>query len=386
MEWNSRLRVVAAIEHMEPDRVPSDLEPLYDFYLNLKQYLGLNIKEEVKPNLAMEVIPHPDVIKAVGADMISVKLGSGKAPKKPARTDDLVEDAWGVLYRKVNQTSGSYWETAYSPLADATLDDLKHYPWPDPNIPGRYEETAENAKNLFENTDLALMGRFGSPIIETAVYLMGFENWLLCLAKAPEVAGYLLDRITDVVIDMDRIGLEASAPYLQILKVSGEDLGTQRGLLYSPRMLRSLILPRLQRRWQAARDYLNTVNPGCQIMLHSCGSVRRIIPDLIAAGIQILDPIQPKAAEMDSAVLKQEFGKQLSFHGGVDIQEVLPFGTKEEVEQEVYSRIQALGHGGGYILSSSHFIQADTPPANVVTMFEAAHKYGEYPLKKTDIL
>ncbi len=296
------------------------------------------------------------------------------------RTDGLVEDAWGVLYRKVQQTSGSYMEVAYSPLANATLDDLKKYPWPDPHVPGRLEETAASAKRLYEETDLALMGRFGGPIIETAVYLMGFEQWLLCTAEAPDVAGSLLDHITDIMIAMDRIGLEASAPYLQILKVSGEDLGTQNGLLYSPRMLRSLILPRLQRRWTAAREYLDTINPSCQIMLHSCGSVRRIIPELIASGIQILDPIQPLAAEMDSFELKRDFGDKLTFHGGVDIQEVLPFGTKEDVEAEVYKRIQALGHGGGYILCSSHFIQADTPPANVVTMCEAAHKFGKYPL------
>lgn len=381
MEWNSRQRVITTLEHKEPDRVPIDLAPLVDCYLNLKDYLGIRIDEEIKPNLAMEVIPHPAVLKALDTDVISVKLGGGKTPPKPKRDDGLVEDAYGVLYRRVQQTSGSYMEVAYSPLANATLETLKNYPWPRVDYPGRLEETAETARSLYENTDLALMGRFGGPIIETAVYLMGFENWLLCTAEAPDVAGYLLDRLTDIMIEMDRIGLEATAPYLQIFKVSGEDLGTQNGLLYSPRMLRSLILPRFQRRWQAARDYLDTVNPTCKIMLHSCGSVRRIIPDLIASGIQVLNPIQPRAKDMDSYELKQEFGNQLVFHGGVDIQEVLPFGTKEEVEAEVKTRIQALAPGGGYILSTSHFIQADTPPENVVTMCEAAHKYGKYPLQ-----
>ena len=359
MEWNSRQRVITTLEHKEPDRVPIDLAPLVDCYLNLKEYLGIHVQEEVKPNLAMEVIPHPDVLTALDTDVISVKLGSGKTPAKPKRDDGMVEDAYGVLYRKVQQTSGSYMEVAYSPLANATLDTLRHYPWPRVDYPGRMEETAETARSLYENTSLALMGRFGGPIIETAVYLMGFENWLLCTAEAPDVAGYLLDRLTDIMIEMDRIGLEATAPYLQIFKVSGEDLGTQNGLLYSPRMLRS----------------------SCKIMLHSCGSVRRIIPDLIASGIQVLNPIQPRAKDMDSFELKQEFGDKLAFHGGVDIQEVLPFGTKEEVEEEVKTRIQALAPGGGYILSTSHFIQADTPPENVVTMCEAAHKYGRYPLK-----
>jgi uroporphyrinogen decarboxylase len=145
-------------------------------------------------------------------------------------------------------------------------------------------------------------------------------------------------------------------------------------------MFRTLLLPRLMRRWGAVRDYLDRVNPACQIMLHSCGSVRRFIPDLIEAGIQILDPVQPKAANMDALELKREFGDRLTFHGGIDIQQVLPFGSKEEVAEEVLRCIQAFGPGGGYILSPSHNIQADTPPENIAAMCEAAVKYGVYPI------
>jgi uroporphyrinogen decarboxylase len=115
-------------------------------------------------------------------------------------------------------------------------------------------------------------------------------------------------------------------------------------------------------------------------MLHSCGSVRKFIPELIENGVQILDPIQPRAANMDSFELKRDFGDRLAFHGGVDIQEVLPFGTTEEVEAETRLRIKALAPGGGYILTSSHFIQSDIPPANIVTMCRTTHTYGVYPL------
>jgi uroporphyrinogen decarboxylase len=146
-------------------------------------------------------------------------------------------------------------------------------------------------------------------------------------------------------------------------------------------MFRRLFMPYFNRRWQAARQYLDQVNPSVKLMLHSCGSVRKLIPDLIGAGIQVLDPIQPRAAGMDSFELKQEFGSQLTFHGGVDIQEVLPFGTVEEVEAEVKMRIKALAPGGGYLLSTSHFIQSDTPPANIVAMCRAVHKHGQYPLE-----
>jgi uroporphyrinogen decarboxylase len=119
-------------------------------------------------------------------------------------------------------------------------------------------------------------------------------------------------------------------------------------------------------------------------MLHSCGSIRPYIPDLIDAGIQVLDPVQPLAANMDSRELKRDFGTRLAFHGGIDIQQVLPFGSEADVEQEVHSRIQAFAPGGGYILAPSHAIQADVPPANIVAMCRAAVKHGQYPLKSPE--
>jgi uroporphyrinogen decarboxylase len=214
-----------------------------------------------------------------------------------------------------------------------------------------------------------------------ATYLMGFEKWMVTAASEPELAGLVLDKITDIQIGLDRVGLEACGKYLQIFKASGEDYGGQNGPLYSMRMFRNLLLPRLKRRIEAAREYLNVNNPDCKIMLHSCGSIRKFLPDLIEAGIEIIDPVQPLAAEMDSFELKRDFGDKLAFHGGVDIQEVLPFGTETEVIAETRKRIHAFAPGGGYILTSSHNVQADTPPANLMTMIKAAHEFGVYPIQ-----
>ncbi len=385
MGWTSRERVVAALEHREPDRVPVDLNPSYDSYLDLKLHLGLEIEEQIKPNLAMEVIPHPAVSGALGVDLISVKLGSPRGRRSSTCANGLVKDEWGVLYRPVKQPGGgSYMEAVHHPLAEATIDDLERYPWPDPFASGRGEEAANSARRLHEDTGLALVGRFGGPIIETAMYLVGWQAWLERLATEPDFAGLLLDRITDIHMGLDRVGLETTGRYLNILKLSGEDLGTQDGPLYSPTMFRSLLLPRLRRRWQAARSYLSEVNPSVKLMLHSCGSIRPYIPDLIAAGIQVLDPVQPRAAHMDAPELKREFGLQLTFHGGVDIQQVLPFGTRQAVEEEVRRCVRDYAPGGGYILAPSHAVQADTPPANVVAMCQAAHRYGQYPLPAAD--
>ena len=154
----------------------------------------------------------------------------------------------------------------------------------------------------------------------------------------------------------------------------------QTGPMYSPRMFKKMILPHLSRRFKAAKDYLTGVNPEAKLMLHSCGSIRKFLPDLIEAGVEIIDPVQPHAAEMDTAALKKDFGNELTFHGGIDIQDVLPFGTAEEIKEEVKTRIHTMGKGGGYILAPAHNVQADVPPANLVMMYETARDIGKYPL------
>jgi len=141
-----------------------------------------------------------------------------------------------------------------------------------------------------------------------------------------------------------------------------------------------LILPRLRRRWRAARVYLDEVNPAVQLMFHSCGGIRPYIDDLIDIGLQILDPVQPLAAGMDSAELKAEFGDRLTFHGGVDEQHVLPFGSPQDVRAEVRLRLAAFAPGGGYILAPSHYVQADTAPENIVAMCREAQEMGRYPI------
>jgi uroporphyrinogen decarboxylase len=387
VNWTSRQRVIAALEHREPDRVPININPVLDFYLNLKDYLGLEIEEEIKASSMLEVTPHPKILGALGVDLIAVKPGSPIGPR-PALPDgaptngDLKFNDWGVGLKHVAQPAGgSYWEPVFHPLANATVDDLKGHPWPDPSAPGRGEGAEVEARRLYEDTDLALVGRFGGPIVETAIYLLGFEEWLIRILRDTEFAEVLLDKITDIAMALDRVGLEATAKYLQIFKISGDDFGMQTGLLYAPKTFRRLFLPRLRRRWEAARAYLDEVNPSVKILFHSCGGIRPIIPDLVDIGLQILDPVQPRAAGMDSAELKQEFGDRLSFHGGVDEQHVLPFGSEQDVEQEVLRCLEAFAPGGGYILAPAHYVQADVPPANLVAMCNTVHQYGRYPIR-----
>jgi len=377
----SRRRVEMALAHQEPDRVPIDLNLHAASYVALKQYLGLEIEDDdPKPNAAMEVIPHPRVLQKLGVDLTSLKLSSPQRRPRRPMSDDLVEDQWGVGWRHVTQAGGySYLEPVHHPLAKATRADLVRYPWPDPTTLGSDDGLAESAHRLYEATDLALVGRFGGPIIETAVYLLGWEEWLLRTAGQPDFAGELLDRITDIQIALDQTGIRAAGQYLSIFKASGEDLGMQTGPLYSPRCFTNLLLPRLRRRWQAAHDALRRVNSRAKVMLHSCGAIRPFIPDLIDAGVQVLDPVQPQAQGMDGETLKQLFPR-LVFHGGIDIQDVLPHGTPEDVEREVCRCLRAFAPGGGYILAPAHAVQPDVPAENVVAMCRATRRWGQYPL------
>lgn len=383
-EWTSRARVETALAHVEPDRVPVDLSITLNTYLRLREFLGLPPEDNVKADRFFEVRPGRDLLKALGIDLTFVRL---KSPRNwsppPARDDGTQLDIWGVGRKLIMLPDGSYLnEVVYNPLGELEpVDiDLDAYPWPDPYDPGYVEGLGSEAKKLFEETDLALMGRFGGPILEIGAYLRGYEQWLIDLVLFPDFARDLLERVTDISIALDEAGIREAGKYLSVFKVSGEDLGMQDRTLFSPKLWKSIVYPVLKRRWKAAREALDKYAPHVKIMLHSDGAIRPFIPDIIEGYIDLLDPVQPICAGMELSGLKRDFGDRLAFHGGVDTQQLLPFGTPAEVEAEVIRCMKSLGPGGGLVLGPSHFFQPDVPPENIVAMYDAAHEYGSYPL------
>jgi len=382
-KWTSRKRVDAALRHQEADRVPLDLNITLNAYINLRDYLGLPIEEEISADRFFEVRPSHDLLTALGVDITYVKLRGSKIWSPPPPLEDgTVLDAWGIGRKLIELPGGSYLnEVSFCPLEglDPNEIDLDAYPWPDPYDPGFSEGLEEESRKLYEETDLALMGRFGGPVMEMGTYLRGFEGWLMDLILYPDFTRDLLNRIVDIQIALDEAGIKAAGKYLSIFKLSGEDLGTQASTLFSFQVWKEIIYPVLSRRWRAARKALDKYDAShVKMMLHSDGAFRPFIPDIIKAGVEVLDPIQKVCPGMDLEGLKQDFGDQLVFHGSVDTQYYLPRGSVAEVEEETKYCIDTLGKSGGLILGPSHFIQPDVPPEDVVAMCTTVREYGKY--------
>ena len=365
--------------------MPMDMTITEIPYVRLREYLGLPPEEDLKANRFGEVQPGLDLLEALGIDMTFVKLrGPANWSPPPPLGDGTAFDEWGVGRKRVDLPGGSYLlEVTHSPFegADPSEIDLDAHAWPDPHDPGRIAGLEEDARRLYEETDLALMGRFGGTIMEMAFFLRGYEQWLMDLVLYPDFARDLMNRIADIQIALDEAGIRAAGRYLSIFKVSGEDLGMQDRPLFSQEVWQNILRPILRRRWQAARAALDRYDAShVRLMLHSDGAIRDFLPDVIEDGIESIDPVQVQCAGMEMAGLKRDFGADLTFHGAIDTQQILPFGTPAEVRAEVVRCVQALGPGGGFILAPVHNVQPDVPPENLAAMCEAVKAHGVYPL------
>jgi uroporphyrinogen decarboxylase len=380
---SSRQRVLKALNHEEPDRVPFNLSLTVDVYHRLRSHLGLPPDPDKPTGIWTEVSSSPDLLEAMKVDFYHVKLKPPSRSHSMGSREDLVFDEWGIGRKKIAREGGSYYyEIVKHPLAEATLQDVERYPWPDPFDSARTEGLRDEVLNIRQETDRAIIAKFANSIWEQSWWLYGMQSWLENLILAPEVPCAIMDKVCDVAVGLIDVGLEAVGDLVDVVRLSGEDLGTQSGPLISPQLFNQLVRPRFERLWRRGKSKLLQRNSAGKLMLHSCGSVRSFVPDWIQMGLDILDPIQPRAAGMEPENLKGDFGRQLVFHGGIDIQRVLPFGSPSEVMEEVRRYIRVMGPGGGYIVAPAHNVQSDVPPANLVAMRDAIEAYGYYPLPR----
>jgi uroporphyrinogen decarboxylase len=379
---NSRERVIATLKHHEPDRIPVYFEPTIGFYRKLLDYLGIGAARNTPMGKWTEVPLSSELLTRLDLDIIRVGLRPANEENSLTAEDTHFTDEWGVGYEKIfhGEQDGFYFEMTRHPLAEATEKHLDDYNWPSVPDNDRILALKQRVMELYSNTRLAIMTSAFGSLFETAEYLRGQTQWLMDLVLDADFAESLLSRICELELESDRRIIEAVGQYIQIYHIGGEDLGTQKSTLISPDTYREIVKPFHKRRWKSAKDLLAKINPDCRLMLHSCGAISPLIRDFVDCGIDVLDPIQPLASGMESSKLKEEFGETLSFCGGIDIQNLLPFCSPQEVKEETRRKIRELGHGGGYIVKPAHFVPDNVPPENILAMVDAAKEFGIYPI------
>ncbi|HHX45149.1 MAG TPA: methyltransferase [Chloroflexi bacterium] len=410
MMMTSRDRVLAAVGHREPDRVPIDLGGhrssgmMAIAYHRLKQHLGITSGDIYVYDFVQQLaIIEPEVLDRFGVDTIELGRGFSLQPedwhdwtlpdgtpcKIPAPIHPVrVGDDWHVYHDDgtliaIQKAGCLYFEQTCHPLAesdDASFADLdtplSKVMWSalgSPPAPLGYDEEglralADGARALRASTDRAIIGLFGGNLFELGQYLFRNDNVYLMLAGEPQRAHRFLDAAVEMhLANLERF-LGAVGDAIDII-MFGDDLGMQTGPQISPRMYAEFFQPRQKQMWQRAKELADV-----RVMLHSCGGLYPLIPGLIDAGLDILQPVQTTCADMEPERLKREFGRDLClWGGGSNTRDVLPYATPEEVADDVRRRVEVLAPGGGFVFQQIHNIMADVPPENVVAMLEAVN-------------
>ena len=418
-----RERVRLALNHQEPDRVPVDLGSsvvtgiMVTTYARLRRALGVNDRPpKVSDLLQMLAEVELPVVERLACDVVGLiplvrSFGIANRDYKPWRTFDGTEV---LVPGGFNYRADANGDLLLSPGGDTSKPPSGRMPkdghyfdiivrqepldW-DHLDPAAFAEqftrlSAEELAHLertsawlYDNTDYAILGGFGggglgdlpkvlAPELDHPRGIRNFDDWMVAHLTHPEHIKEIFHRQTEQAIENMELYRQAVGERIVAIFISGTDFGTQRQELISPDMYRELYQPFHRR----MNDWVHQ-HTGWKTFYHCCGSVYHLIPEFIAAGVDILNPVQCSAANMEPARLKREFGDRLVFWGGgVDTQRTLPFGTPEQVRDEVASRLRAFAPGGGYVFNAVHNIQAKTPVENVLAAFEAAREYGRYPV------
>jgi uroporphyrinogen decarboxylase len=252
---------------------------------------------------------------------------------------------------------------------EISINDIVKYPWPDPDDPGLVRGLKERVAWIRENTDCAAILTLPAPFVHISQYLRGFEDWFCDIMLNPRRLEALFDAVLEVTLRIAKHQLAEVGREVDIV-ICADDLGAQTGLQMNYEKYVQLIKPRHEKFFRQVHE----MTPA-KLLLHTCGSVARIIDDLIEIGVDILNPVQPSAAGMNPLELKKRYGSRLAFWGGPDAQNTLPFGSAGDIKKMVEDLVEGMGKGGGFILSSCHNIQPDVPLENILTMFRHAREY-----------
>jgi uroporphyrinogen decarboxylase len=384
---NSRERVELALDHKEADRIPSDLGATVmsslhvEAYRNLRRYLGLPALDiQVADTVQQLVDVDEDVRDLFNVDVRGVRPEPSTAAAQVQIKEDMplyryFYDEWGIGW-KMPKDDGLYYDVFHHPLRGmSSSSEIERYPWPNPVDPARFVGVRERVRQIVEQEQQAvIIGGLCAGFVEMAGWMRGYEDYLIDFANNTAFLECFFDKILELKLAYWERMLSEVGDFVTAV-LESDDMGSQQNLLFSPRSYRQFVKPRHKILYEFIK-----ARSRAKVFFHSCGSIRKILPDLIEAGVDILNPVQVNAAGMDSAELKREFGKDLSFWGGgVDTQRVLGFGTVQEVRDEVRRRIDDLAPGGGFVFATVHAIQRNVPPENVVAVWDTLKRYGAYP-------
>jgi len=406
----SRERVMMTVNHREPDRVPIDLGGhrssgiMAIAYNRLKRHMGITAGQIYVYDLVQQLaIIEPEVMDRFGVDTIEMGRGFAQSPddwhdwvlpdgtpcKIPAFIHPIrVGSDWHVYHddgtlMAIQKEGCLYFEQTHYPLAgsdDASFDDLPSAlgkaMWSSlrsPPAPIGYDQEglqklAAGARALRSSTDRAIIGLFGGNLLEIGQFLFRNDNFFLLLASEPVRAHRFLDKLVELHLGNLERFLTAVGPYIDII-MFGDDLGMQTGPQISPRMYHEFFQPRQKLLWETAKRLAPV-----KVMLHSCGGLYPLLPGLIEAGLDIIQPVQTTCTNMEPERLKREFGRDLClWGGGCNTRDVLPRGTPDEVAEDVRRRVDILAPGGGFVFQQIHNVMADVPPENIVAMLDAVN-------------
>jgi uroporphyrinogen decarboxylase len=378
-----RERVLATLDHREPDRVPFDLGATRATGIHVQAYLGL-VERLALPARSVTIVDLAQQLALVDDD-VSAALRIDTAGVSPAagahwRADIRVSDGYQYFHdefgagRRMPVDGGLYYDYFDHPLAgDISVRDVAAFGWPDPGDDARYIHLAAATDAAHEKGRAAVVNSICSGLVEVYPKVRGHAEFYMDIASDHQVAEAIMDKTLELKLAYWRRVFDVLGDRVDVAYES-DDLGGQHGLLISPEAYRALVKPR----HRVLFDYIHSRGQS-RILFHSCGAIRPIVGDLIESGVDALNPIQVSAAGMDSRELKNEFGDDVAFWGGgIDTQRVLSQGSAGEVREEVRRRLDDLMPGGGFVFSAVHNIQADVPAENIVTMWETLQEWGSY--------
>ena len=341
---SSRERVLAALRHEQPDRTPRDFWAEPPTLRRLFAHLGFDAQERLLEELGIDVF-HLDA----------------SAPPEREVGNGVFQNFWGERYVYQSTPWGPMREDTPGALAAAAdFGELESFAWPSPDCLDR-----STLKEQCRRQDQRALIYGFADIWQRPALVRGWENMFVDMGERPEWVHYLSRKFTDFYLEDYTRAAEITGGRIDLYLLIS-DLGSQSGPLISTGMFREFVAPYL-------KEMIDRIHQlGGKVLYHSCGMIRPLIPELIQLGIDVLDPIQPAGPGMQPENLKREFGGRLSFHGGIDMQELLPNGTPEQVAAEVRRYCEVLGNQGGYILAPAHLFQPDVSPENLLAVYRSA--------------